>query len=100
MKIVDTHTAVPVQSTTTAATQASPAHQKEEQERVSLERTRSLRADLEQAKIAAGTARAAQLQALEAAIRNGNYRPSAQQLAEKLLQSAELEARLRVLLDK
>jgi negative regulator of flagellin synthesis FlgM len=96
MKINDTHTAVPLQST---ATQAAPARAREEQDRVSLERTKALEADLAQAKASAGASRAAQLQALEAAIRNGTFKPSPQQLAEKLLQSAELDARLRALLD-
>lgn len=96
MKINDTHTAVPLQSTTT---QAAPARAREEQDRVSLERTKALEADINQAKASAGASRAAQLQALENAIRNGTFKPSPQQLAEKLLQSAELDARLRSLLD-
>lgn len=96
MKINDTHTAVPVQS---ATTQAAPARAREEQDRVSFERTRALEADIDQAKVSAGASRAARLQALEAAIRNGTFKPSPQQLAEKLLESAELDARLRALLD-
>ncbi|MCC6335711.1 MAG: flagellar biosynthesis anti-sigma factor FlgM [Myxococcales bacterium] len=96
MKVNDTHTAVPLQAANSSTT---PARAKEEKDRVSLERARELQADIERAKLAASAGRAAQLQALEAAIRNGAFRPSPQQLAEKLLQSAELDARLRALLN-
>lgn len=96
MKIHDTHSAAPLQATNTTAT---PARAREEKDRVTLERTKALQADIDRAKVAAGSGRAAQLQALEAAIRNGTFKPNPSQLAEKLLQSAELDARLRALLD-
>ncbi|MEW5738127.1 MAG: flagellar biosynthesis anti-sigma factor FlgM [Myxococcota bacterium] len=96
MKVHDTHTAVPLQASSSST---SPARAKDEKDKVTLERTQKLQADIDRAKLSAGAGRAAQLQALEAAIRNGTFKPSPQQLAEKLLQSAELDARLRALLD-
>lgn len=44
-----------------------------------------------------GVDRGARLQELKSAIRQGNYRPDARRLAEKIVQSAELDARLSVL---
>jgi anti-sigma28 factor (negative regulator of flagellin synthesis) len=41
-----------------------------------------------------GTDRAARIQQLEAAIREGGYQPDAGQLAEKIVQAAEVDARL------
>lgn len=96
MKINDTQNTAPLQSSSN--TQAAPARAREEQDRVTLERTKALQADIDRAKVSAGASRAAQLQALETAIRSGTFKPSAQQLAEKLLQSAEVDARLRSLL--
>lgn len=98
MKITETPAPPSIQNA--ASKQAAPPPAQEEADRVTLERTRTLQADVEQAKAGAGAARAAQLQALEVAIRNGSFRPSSQQLAEKLLQSAELDARLRALLHR
>jgi negative regulator of flagellin synthesis FlgM len=96
MKINDPKSPVAIQSTSTPT---GPARAREETDRVSLERTKELQADIDRAKSSASAGRAAQLQALEAAIRNGTFKPSPQQLAEKLLQSAEVDARLRALLD-
>jgi anti-sigma28 factor (negative regulator of flagellin synthesis) len=41
-----------------------------------------------------GADRAARLQELETAIRQGGYQPDAGQLAEKIVQAAEVDARL------
>ncbi|MEW6433351.1 MAG: flagellar biosynthesis anti-sigma factor FlgM [Myxococcota bacterium] len=97
MKVHDTPTTAPLLTTTSP--QAAPARAAEERDRVSLERTKRLEAEVDRAKVSAGAARAAQLEALAAAIRNGTFKPSPQQLAEKLLQSAEIDARLRALLE-
>jgi anti-sigma28 factor (negative regulator of flagellin synthesis) len=48
----------------------------------------------------AGVSRSARLSQLEAGIRNGSYRPSASQIAEQLLSSAEVDARLQVMLSR
>jgi anti-sigma28 factor (negative regulator of flagellin synthesis) len=44
-----------------------------------------------------GVDRSARLQELEAAIRQGGYQPNAGQLAEKIVQAAEVDARLSVI---
>ena len=46
----------------------------------------------------ASAGRTARFKQLESAIRNGQYRPSPSELADHLLDSAELDARLRALL--
>ncbi|MBI5494557.1 MAG: hypothetical protein HY904_05975 [Deltaproteobacteria bacterium] len=46
----------------------------------------------------AGQQRATRLKEIEAAVRSGNYVPNAAQIASQILASAELDARLRVLL--
>ncbi len=45
-----------------------------------------------------GASHAAMLAQVEAAIRSGTYRPSAGQLANKLLDAAEIDARLQAML--
>jgi hypothetical protein len=96
MKIQDTHSALPLQ----AAPGAPSVRTREEEDRVTVQRTRALQADIDRAKLSAGADRAAQLRALELALRNGTFQPSPSQLAEKLLQAAELDARLRALFDR
>jgi len=46
----------------------------------------------------AGTGRAAMLAQVESAIRAGSYAPSAGQLADRLLNAAEIDARLQAML--
>jgi negative regulator of flagellin synthesis FlgM len=48
----------------------------------------------------AGSARAAKLEAIEAAVRQGTYRPDPARIAEQILQDAELSAALLALLKK
>jgi hypothetical protein len=45
-----------------------------------------------------GTGRAAMLAQVENAVRSGTYAPSASQLADRLLNAAEIDARLQALL--
>ena len=45
-----------------------------------------------------GTARASMLAEVENAVRSGTYAPSASQLADRLLNAAEIDARLQALL--
>lgn len=101
MKITNNQEIAPLQTATTGAASAkSEPAQEEKEDRVTLERTKELKATIERAKVGAGGVRAAQLQALEASIRSGTFRTSPQQLAEKLLQAAEVDARLRALLNR
>jgi negative regulator of flagellin synthesis FlgM len=52
-------------------------------------------AAIEQAQASSSTARSARLQELEAAIRQGTYKPDPQRIAERILESAEIAARVR-----
>lgn len=53
---------------------------------------------VEAARAAAGSQRASRLQEIKAQIQSGSYQPSAGEIANRILASAELDARLRVLL--
>jgi negative regulator of flagellin synthesis FlgM len=48
----------------------------------------------------AGSARTAKLEAIEAAVRQGTFRPDPARIAQQILQDAELSATLLALLDK
>ncbi len=50
------------------------------------------------AQLSSVMARSAKLQALEAAIAKGSYKPNPGQIADQLLEAAELTARLRAML--
>lgn len=93
MKVRDLKEIAPLQSTTTAA----PAARTRE-DRVSIERTRELKQTIDNARVSAGAGRAAHLAALEASIANGTFKPNPQQIADKILQAAEVDAQLRNLL--
>jgi flagellar biosynthesis anti-sigma factor FlgM len=67
-------------------------------DRVSLESSKQVEAVVQAVKAGMGTNRAARLEELEAAIRQGGYQPDAAQLAEKIVQAAEVDARLRTIL--
>ena len=67
-------------------------------DRVSVEGARNVATAVAAAQNGASAARTARLQQLETAIRGGQYRPDAGRLAEQILSSAELDARLRAML--
>ena len=71
------------------------------EERVSVsDSAAEFRAAVEEAKRSAGQSRAARLDALKSAIKQGHYRPDAQRIADQILEEAELNASLRALLMK
>lgn len=94
MKIRDLKEIAPVPAATSTT---APARTRDD--RVSLERTQELKQTIDRARASAGAGRAAQLAALEASISSGTFQPNSQQIADKLLQAAEVDARLRKLLD-
>ncbi|MBX7113993.1 MAG: flagellar biosynthesis anti-sigma factor FlgM [Myxococcaceae bacterium] len=75
---------------------ASP--QAEKHDVVTLENTREVDAAISQAKTSSGASRAAHLVAIEAAVRNGTFKPSASQVAQRILEAAELDARIQAML--
>ena len=93
MRIRELKQVAPVQASSVAAKQSPKA-----EDRVTLEKTRELKQAIDSAKLTAGSGRAAQLAALEASIANGTIKPNAQQIADRLLSAAEVDAQLRSLL--
>jgi anti-sigma28 factor (negative regulator of flagellin synthesis) len=66
-------------------------------DKVSLDGAKQVEAVVQAVRANVGVDRNARLQELENAIRQGGYRPDAGQLAEKIVQAAEVDARLRTL---
>jgi anti-sigma28 factor (negative regulator of flagellin synthesis) len=63
-------------------------------DRVSIEGAKHVEAIVQAVQTSMGVDRSARLQELETAIRQGSYQPDAGQLAEKIVQAAEVDARL------
>lgn len=66
-------------------------------DRVSLDSSKQVEAVVQAVQSNMGVDRAARLQELETAIRQGGYQPDAGQLAERIVQAAEVDARLRAI---
>ena len=77
-----------------------PSRAEREGDRVSTDDTAKVAVAISQASASAGSARAAKLQAIEAAVRQGTYRPDPQRIATQILDDAELAARLQALLKR
>jgi len=66
-------------------------------DKVSLDGVKHVEAVVQAVKTSMGVDRSARLQELENAIRQGGYKPDAGQMAEKIVQAAEVDARLSVI---
>ena len=66
-------------------------------DRVSTEGSERISAAVMEASRHASAGRAAKLQAIEAAVRQGTYRPDPQRIAQEILDDAELAARMQAL---
>ena len=66
-------------------------------DRVSLDNSKQVEAVVQAVQANMGVDRAARLQELETAIRQGGYQPDVGQLAERIVQAAEVDARLRAI---
>ena len=66
-------------------------------DKVSLEGAKQVEAVVQAVKAGLGVDRNARLQELESSIRQGRYQPDAGQLAERIVQAAEVDARLRAI---
>ncbi|MFO0599124.1 MAG: flagellar biosynthesis anti-sigma factor FlgM [Myxococcaceae bacterium] len=97
MKISETQAAVPGAATRIA--QGSPSASKEVEDKVSVSR-RHEEVAVEAARASVAAGRADRVQEIVAAVRSGQYYPSPQQIAQKLVSEAEVEARLRALMAK
>ena len=67
-------------------------------DKVSVDEVVKLADHVETAKQRAGGARAVRLSQIEAAVRGGHYRPDPGQIAEQILNAAEVDARLQAML--
>jgi anti-sigma28 factor (negative regulator of flagellin synthesis) len=66
-------------------------------DKVSVDEAAKLADNVQVARLRAGGARAARLSHIEAAVRGGNYRPDPGQIAEQILNAAEVDARLQAM---
>ena len=67
-------------------------------DKVSVDEAGKLAEHVEHVKLRAGGARAARLSQIEAAVRGGHYRPDPGQIAEQILNAAEVDAKLQAML--
>jgi negative regulator of flagellin synthesis FlgM len=101
MKVADTSELKRfVPSAPADAPRPSSSEQPETPDRVSTEESaRVATAIAETSRAAVGT-RAAKLQAIEAAVKSGTYRPDPQRIAQQILDAAELAAKLQAIFGK
>jgi len=98
MKISDTQQTVPIApaAPSKAATQgAEPTADK-----VSQDQSEQFAQTVAVAQQAQGSARTARLQQLTDAVRNGTYKPDPGQVAENILDDAEIDARMQAMLQR
>lgn len=88
VKGTDTGSARPTTDRTAVRAQA---------DKVSLDGVKQVTAIVQAVRTNVGVDRTTRLQELEAAIRHGGYQPDAGQLADKIIQAAEVDARLRAI---
>ncbi len=91
-----TSTVVPAVATRVA----QPAEQKEVEDRVTFSTPQQEAAIRSLKSMASDPARAARVEEVVAAVRSGQYYPSPQQIAQKLVTEAEVAAQLRALLEQ
>jgi negative regulator of flagellin synthesis FlgM len=78
----------------------SPPARGEVGDRVSTEDSAKIAEVIRQASLSANAGRAAKLQAIETAVRQGTYRPDPQRIAQQILDDAEVAARLQAMFRK
>jgi negative regulator of flagellin synthesis FlgM len=85
----------PVESKRSAARETAGTSDK-----VTTEASAKVEAAISSAQTALGATRTVRLEAIEAAIRQGTFKPDPQRIAERILEDAELTAALRSMLKK
>ena len=83
-----------------AAVAPAEAHVRRTSDKVTVEEVRPAADLVAAARQHTMNGRAERLRELEAALRGGHYRPDAQRIADQILSSAEVDARLRAMLQK
>ncbi|MDP1830384.1 MAG: flagellar biosynthesis anti-sigma factor FlgM [Archangium sp.] len=97
MKVAEA--ALTVVPAVSSRTNAQSAEQKEVKDRVSFS-TPQGEAAIQRARATTDASRAQRVEEVVNAVRSGQYYPSPQQIAQKLVSEAEVEAHLRVLLSQ
>jgi anti-sigma28 factor (negative regulator of flagellin synthesis) len=77
---------------------AKGAQQKPAADRVEAAATRAVQEAITKAQISSNTSRSARLRQIEALVKSGAYRPDPAQIAEQILDAAEIDANLLALL--
>lgn len=98
MKITNSKPVSHVERTPPEAAQAQQPRVGARPDRISVGQTRTVAEMAQSAKQAVNEDRDVRLKRLEAAVKEGSYRPSASKVAEEILVQAELDAKLRTLL--
>lgn len=96
MKINDTKEIGKVEPSSAARPAESPART----DRVTVGKAREVQEAVVQARSQAGVDRAAAVEQIVNAVRSGQYQANARQIADRILQAAELDAKLRSMLSK
>jgi negative regulator of flagellin synthesis FlgM len=98
MKVKDASELRGVEPNRTAEPKRAPARTSSSTDKVTTEATASVEAAASAARGLAGNDRAVRLEAIKAAVRQGAFKPDPQRIADKILDDAELTAKLQALL--
>ncbi len=98
MKISDTTQAVPIGPTTPA--RAATVGAEPTADKVSQDQSQEFAQTVAVAQQSQVTTRTARLQQLTEAVRNGSYKPDPGQVAEGILDDAEIDARMQAMLQR
>jgi len=100
MKVTDTSQIKALAPGKPAEPSKTSASERGAADRVSTEDTTRMAAAVAQAARHANGARGAKLAAIEAEVRQGTYKPDPQQIAQQILDDAELAAQLQMMFSK
>jgi flagellar biosynthesis anti-sigma factor FlgM len=98
MKVGDASQIKALQPSPGADAPRDAREKRDRSDRVSTSDTEKVAAAVAEASRSAGTSRAARLRQIEAAVRQGLYKPDAQRIAQQILNEAEIAAKLQALL--
>jgi len=96
MKVNDTKEISPVEASTPSRAAEGPTRA----DKVSLGKAKEVQEAVTEARARAGVDRAAAVEQVVNAVRNGQYQANARQIADRIMQAAELDAKLRAMLSK
>ncbi|HET6281117.1 MAG TPA: flagellar biosynthesis protein FlgM [Polyangia bacterium] len=94
MKITDTKPVGPVDRVTAS----DPAIANPPKDRVTVHESRAAQASAISARSGAAAGRASRLKDIEQQVRTGSFKPNPSRVAEEILQDAEIDAKLRMLI--